>query len=321
MRRITTMLAAIVVAVMGASTAAQAAYPEKSVRIIVPYPAGQGTDLATRLLAEHLTKAMGQTFYVENVGGAGGNIGTQAAARAQPDGYTLTMGTNATHSLNAYLYSTLHFDPVKDFDPVILYGTLPMVVLSTPQSSIKTIDAVLKRARQADHAADIGMPSTTARLVFELLKQQSGAPLYGIPYKGSAMAISNLIGGQIPLSIDTVTAARPHIDAGRLFPVAVTSGASTDLLPGVPTVASQGLPGFEVVAWNALYAPKGTPPHILTKVNLEVQNFLSMPETRQRFLAMGYDAGGGTPADLAAFAERERAKWGPLVRSAGMAVQ
>lgn len=320
MRRIRTMLAAIVVTMMGVSTAAQA-YPDKPVRIIVPYPAGQGTDLATRLLAEHLTKALGQTFYVENVGGAGGNIGTQAAARAQPDGYTLTMGTNATHSLNAFLYASLNFDPVKDFDPVILYGTLPMVVLSTPQSPIKTVQDLLQRARQADHAADIGMPSTTARLVFELLKQQSGAPLYGIPYKGSATAISNLIGGQIPLSIDTVTAARPHIDAGRLFPVAVTSAAPTDLLPGVQTVASQGLPGFEVVAWNALYAPKGTPQDIITKVNLEIQHFLALPETRQRFLAMGYDAGGGTPGDLAAFAERERAKWGPLVRSAGMGLQ
>lgn len=319
MKKLATTLA---LTVLGTSLAiATPGYPEKPVRIIVAYQAGQGTDIATRFFADYLTKAMGQTFIVENIGGAGGVIGTQAAARAAPDGYTLTMGTNATHNLNAFLYSNLNYDPVKDFEPIILTGSFPMVLVTTPNSPFKTVPDIIKASKNEAKAPDIGMPSTTARLVFELLKEESKAPLFGIPYKGSAMAISNLIGGQIALSIDTITATRANINGGKLRAVAVTSSKPTDLLPGIPTVASQGQPGFEVTAWNALYAPKGTPAEIITKLNLELQKFLAMPETRQRLLAMGYDAGGGTPNDLARMVEAEQKKWGPIIKRAGLAVQ
>ena len=311
---------AAVLAMLGTVPAHAAGYPDKPVKILVAYQAGQGTDTISRYVADHLTKAMGQTFYVENKGGAGGNIGTQAAARAAPDGYTLTMGTNATHNLNAFLYSSLGFDPVKDFEPVILVGTFPMVLVTKADSPFKTTTDIINKAKSEGRAADIGMPSTTSRLVYELLKEQSGAPLFGVPYKGSSMAMTNVIGGQIPLSIDTITAARPQIDGAKLRAIAVTSKSETKLLPGVPTVASQGLPGFEVIAWNALFAPKGTPADVVTKLNLELQKFFAMPETQERLLAMGLDTGGGTPKDLASFVRAEQEKWGPIIKKAGIKI-
>lgn len=295
-------------------------YPSKPVRIIVPYQAGQGTDIATRYFADHLSKVFGQSFIVENIGGAGGVIGTQAAARAEGDGYTLTMGTNATHVLNEYMYSSMGFNPVKDFEPVILTGTLPMAIVTRPDSQFKTVQDIIDATNESDHSADIATPSTSARLVFELLKQQSGAPLFMIPYKGSATSMSNVIGGQVPLSIDTITASRPQVEGGNLRAIGVTSANPTDLLPGVPPVSQQGLPGFEVVAWNALYAPKGTPQDIIAKLNLELQAFLSQPDTQAKLHSMGYEPGGGTPGDLAAFAQAERDKWRPIIESADLKV-
>jgi tripartite-type tricarboxylate transporter receptor subunit TctC len=310
---------AAALAVMSTSALA-AGYPDKPVKIVVAYQAGQGTDTISRYVADHLSRAFGQTFYVENKGGAGGNIGTQLAARSEPDGYTLTMGTNATHNLNAFLYSSLSFDPVKDFEPIILVGTFPMVLVTKADSEFKTTGDILEKAKGGGRA-DIGMPSTTSRLVYELLKEQSGAPLFGVPYKGSSMAMTNVIGGQIPLSIDTVTAARPQLSGNNLRAVAVTSKGESKLLPGVPSVASQGVPGFEVIAWNALFAPKGTPSEVVTKLNLELQKFLALPETQERLLAMGLEVAGGTPGDLANFVRSEQEKWGPVIKKAGIKIE
>ncbi|HLT99774.1 MAG TPA: tripartite tricarboxylate transporter substrate binding protein [Burkholderiaceae bacterium] len=313
-----TMLAASLL--FAGSAVAADDYPSKPVRIIVPYQAGQGTDIATRYFADHLSRTLGQPFIVENLAGAGGVIGTQAAARAEGDGYTLIMGTNATHVLNQYMYSNTNVDPVKDFKPVILAGTLPMAIVANKDSPFKTVQDIIDATKKSDHAADIATPSTTARLVFELLKARSGAPLFMIPYKGSATAMSNVIGGQVPLSIDTITASRPQVEGGHLRAIAVTSAKPTELLPGVAPVADQGLPDFEVVAWNALYAPKGTPDAVVAKLNLALQGFLALPETRDRLHAMGYEPGGGTPDDLGRFAQNERDKWKPIIENANLKV-
>ena len=322
MRKLFEALAFTATAVFASGTAAASTnYPERPVRIIVPYQAGQGTDIATRYFADHLSKVFGQSFIVENMGGAGGNIGTQAAARADADGYTLTMGTNATHVLNEFMYSSLSFDPVKDFEPVVLTGTLPMVLIASANSRFQTMQQIFESVKESEHSADIGTPSTTARLAFELLKEQSGTPLYMIPYKGSSMSMTNVMGGQIPLAIDTITASRPQIEGEKLRAIGVTSSQRTELHPGIPTVAEQGLPEFEVVAWNALYAPQGTPKEIITKLNQAVQDFLALPETRERLHSMGYEPGGGSPDDLAAFAAEERSKWGPIIEKANLKVQ
>jgi tripartite-type tricarboxylate transporter receptor subunit TctC len=294
------------------------AYPDKTVRIIVPYQAGQGTDVAARYFAEQLGKALGQTFYVDNKPGAGGNIGTEAGARAAPDGYTLTMGTVATQSMNQFMYSSPGYDPAKDFAPIILVGMLPMVISANPSVSVNSIPELVAAAKAKPDKIDIALPSTSARIVFELLKDRTGAPLFGVPYKGSATAMTEVMGGQVQLIIDTATATRGHAAAGKLKPLAITTLKSSELLPGVKSVAEQGVPGFEMTAWNALYAPRGTPQPIIDKLNAEVAKILAQPETRQRLLQLGFEPAGGTPAELAAFEKQERSKWGPLVKAAGL---
>lgn len=312
-------LAAIALAGLAlASHALGQGYPNKPVRIIVAYQAGQGTDVVARYVGEKLGQALGQSIVIDNKPGAGANIGTEAAAHAAPDGYTLTMGTNATHGTNQFLYDKLPFDAEKDFEPIALVGTFPMGLAANPSFPANSLQEVIAAAKNNPKGLDIAMPSTTARIVFELLKAQSQAPIVGIPYKGSGTAVAETMGGQVPLLIDTVTALRPHVASGKLKPIAVTSAKATELMPGVKPVADQGLPGFEVIAWNALYAPKGTPREIVEKLNVEVNKILAQPETRQKLKDLGFDVGGGTPAQLAEFGLAERKKWGPLIKSAGI---
>ncbi|MDP1964466.1 MAG: tripartite tricarboxylate transporter substrate binding protein [Reyranella sp.] len=294
------------------------AYPAKPVTIIVPYQAGQGTDVAARLFAEQLTKALGQQFIIDNKPGAGGNIGTAAAARSAGDGYTLLMGTVATQTMNEFLYSSVGYDSDKDFAPVILVGMLPMVISANPSFAPSTIPELVTAAKAQPDKLNIALPSTTARIVFELLKTRTGAPLFGVPYKGSATAMTEVMGGQVQLTIDTATASRGHVQSGKLKALAITTLKSSELLPGVKSVAEQGFPGFEVTAWNAIYAPRGTPKAIVDRLNAEVAKILAQPETRQRLMQLGFEPAGGSPEALAAYEKQERAKWGPLIKAAGL---
>ena len=318
MKKPLSLLAALLASLAVVPPAAAQAYPNKSVRIIVPYQPGQGTDVATRYLAEHLGKAMGQTFFVENRAGAGGNIGTSEAARAAPDGYTLLMGTNGTHVLNQYLYAAMSFDPEKDFEPVMLVSSFPMVVLANTSSPYVSLADLLADAKARPDTVNVALPSTTARLVLELLKQQSGTQVRGIPYKGSGTSMTDLIGGQVAVAIDTVSASRSFIASGKLKALAITSLKPSPLLPGVKTAASQGVEGFQVVAWNALYVPHGTPVAVVQRLSAELNKVLAQPEVRQRLLDLGHEPAPGSSAELAEFAKLERQKWGPLITRVGL---
>ena len=287
-------------------------YPAKPVRIIVAYPAGQGTDIATRHLADQLGRALGQNFLVENRPGAGGNIGTEAAAKSAPDGYTLIMGTNASHAANEFMYSAIGFDPERDFDSVLLVGMLPMVIAAHPGFTVTDFRSML--AAKPD-SINVALPSTTARVVFELLRA-GGTALFPVPYRGSAQAMADVIGGQLPLTIDTITAVRPQTASGKLRALAITTARASELLPGVASVAEQGLAGFEVTAWNALFAPRGTPPTVIDLLNAELRKILAQPETRQRMLQIGFEPAGGTPQALAEFVRAERRKWGDIIQRA-----
>lgn len=317
-KKIIGLAAALLSTLLIAAAASAQTYPTKTVRIIVPYQAGQGTDVVARYFAERLSKALGQTFYIDNKPGAGGNIGTEAGARATPDGYSLTMGTNGTHSMNEFLYPSTGFDPEKDFAPIILIGMLPMVIAANPSFAPSSVAELIATAKARPDKIDVALPSTTARMVFELLKSRSGAPLFGIPYKGSATALTEVTGGQVQTLVDTVAAARGQFSAGKLKPLGITTLKPSDLLPGVKTVAEQGLPDFEVTGWMALYAPKGTPDPVVEILNAEVAKILADPETRTRMLQLGVEPAGGTSRHLAQFEQRERAKWGPLIKAAGI---
>ena len=306
-------------AMVGLAAAAVAQpYPTKPIRIVVAYPAGQGTDIATRYLADQVAKELGQPIIIDNRPGAGGNLGTELTARAAPDGYTLTMGTNATHVLNQYLYGKLPFDAANDFEPVVMAGSFPMVIAVPSSSKLTSAKDLVDTVKHEPRGADIALPSTSARLVMELLKERSATPLFGVPYKGSGAAITDMLGGQLPVIVDTPTSLRPHIAGGKVRPIAVTSLQASPLVPGVKPVAEQGFSGFNVIAWNALYAPKGTPAEIVTSLNAAFNKVLQRPETRQRLLELGFEAGGGTPEQLREFGQAERRKWQDVISSAGL---
>jgi tripartite-type tricarboxylate transporter receptor subunit TctC len=310
--------AGVVAGLLFSLAATAQTYPTKTVKIIVPYQAGQGTDVAARYFAEQLSKALGQTFYVDNKPGAGGNIGAEATAHSAPDGYTLMMGTNATQTMNEFLYASVGYDSAKDFAPIILVGMLPMVISANPSFPANSISELIAAAKARPDKIDMALPSTTARIVFELLKERTGAPLFGVPYKGSATAMTEVTGGQVQTIIDTVTATRGHVTAGKLKALGITTLKSSELLPGVKSVAEQGVPGFEMTAWNAFYAPAGTPKPIIDLLNAEVTKILAQPDTQQRLLQLGFEPAGGTPGSLAKLEVQERAKWAPLIKAAGL---
>ncbi len=317
MRFITSLIAAAF-ALWGATAAVAQPYPSRPIKIIVAYAAGQGTDIATRYLAEQISRDIGQPIVIENRAGAGGSLGTVATANARADGYTLTMGTNATHVLNQYLYARLPYNAEKDFEPVVLVGTFPMVMAVNTAAPINSVADLAMAIRRKTGAFDIAMPSTSARLVVELLKERSAAPLVGIPYKGSGTAVTDVLGGQLQVIVDTPTALRTYINAGKLRAIGVTSVGSSNLVPGVRPIAEQGFGGFEVIAWNALFAPKGTPPAVITFLNAAMNKVLVRPEVRHRLLELGFEPAGGTPVQLSAFAWAERNKWAPLIKAAGI---
>lgn len=317
MRFMTSFTAAALALLVAAPALAQA-YPTKPIRIVVAYAAGQGTDIATRYLAEQMAKDLGQPIVIDNRAGAGGNLGTAVAAKAQADGYTLTMGTNATHVLNQYLYPKLPFDAEKDFEPIVLVGTFPMVMAVNTGSPLNSVADLVASVQRKTAAFDIAMPSTSARLVVELLKDRSGVPLVGIPYKGSGNAMNDVLGGQLPVIVDTPTALRGHLAAGKVRAIGVTSSSPSSLVPGVKPIAEQGFNGFEVFAWNALFAPKGTPPQVITQLNGSMNKVLARPEVRQRLLELGFEPAGGSAIRLKAFTWAERRKWEPLIKAAGI---
>jgi tripartite-type tricarboxylate transporter receptor subunit TctC len=316
--KIFAFVAALFACLAGALPAAAQSYPGRPVRLIVPYQAGQGTDVAARYFAEHLSKSLGQQFVVDNRPGAGGNIGTEAVAHAPADGYTLLMGTNATQTMNEFLYPSTGYDAEKDFEPIVLVGMLPMVISANPGFPPNTVQDLIAAAKLQPDKINVALPSTTARIVFEFLKQRTGAPLFGVPYKGSGTAMTEVMGGQVQLIIDTATASRGHTQSGKLKAIAITTLASSDLLPGVKSVAEQGVPDFQMTAWTALYAPHGTPKPIIDRLNAEVMKVLTQSETRQKLLQLGLEPAGGTPDQLAALEKQDRAKWGPLIKAAGL---
>ncbi|MGE0312297.1 MAG: Bug family tripartite tricarboxylate transporter substrate binding protein [Lautropia sp.] len=300
-----------------ASTGALAQkYPNKPVKIIVAYQAGQGTDVATRYFADELSKSLGQSFVVQNNPGAGGNIGTALAANAAPDGYTLVMGTVATHTMNEHMYSSLGYKPDSQFEPITLTGMLPMVISANVDTPYKTLADLIAADKAAPGKLNVALPSTTARIVYELFKQETGATLFGVAYKGSASAMTDVIGGTVPLTIDTVTATRAQSTNGKLRPLAITTAKASPLLPGVPSVAEQGVKDFQVTAWNALFAPKGTPAAVIDTLSQEMAKILARPETERKLMALGFEARGSTPKELDAFVRSERARWGALIRKA-----
>jgi tripartite-type tricarboxylate transporter receptor subunit TctC len=301
--------------------AAQSAWPDKPIRIIVPYAAGQGADVLMRLVAQEASKTLNQPIVVETRAGAGGNIGAAAAAKSAPDGYTFMLGTNATNAANEFLYPNAGFDAATDFEPVAMIGLLPMVVsTSAPDLPANGIAELVARAKAKPNTLNVGLPSTTASVVLAQFVKLAQAPLYAVKYKASGQALTDTIGGQIPLVVDTVTASRPHIAAGRLKALGITSLKASEMLPGVKPVAEQGVPGFDVVAWDALFAPRGTPADVVQKMSEHVQQVVQRPDMRTRLMEIGVEPLSMGPAQLGTFVKDERRKWGDIIKAADIRV-
>jgi tripartite-type tricarboxylate transporter receptor subunit TctC len=302
-------------------TLAQPTWPDRPIRVIVPYAAGQGADVLMRLVGQEVAKSLNQPIVIENRAGAGGNIGAAAVAKSPADGYTFLFGTNATNAANEFLYPNLGYNPATDFDGVAMVGLLPMVICTTAADlPTNGIAELIARANAKPNTLNVGLPSTTANVVFAQFVKSAQAPLFSVKYKASAQSMTDVLGGQIPLVIDTVTASRPHIVSGKLKAVGITSLKGSEMLPGVKSVAEQGVTGFDVVAWDALFAPRGTPPDVTQKFAQHVQRALQQPELRRKLLETGVEPLFMGPAQLDAFVRDERQKWGATIKAAEIRV-
>jgi tripartite-type tricarboxylate transporter receptor subunit TctC len=319
---LTTFLAVMALAPLASQ--AQDAWPAKQpIKIIVPFAAGGTSDVLARVLAERLSAALKQTVVIDNKGGAGGVIGADAAAKAPPDGYTFVLGTIATHAINPVLMPKMPYDATKDFAPVILLGSISNVLIvgaDQPYKSVKDLVAAA-RAKPGDIVFAAAGQGSSQHMSGETFKLLTGTEMTFISYKGSAPAIQDLIGGQVPVSFETVTVAAPHIKSGKARALAVTSAKRTRVLPDTPTMQEAGVPNFDVASWQALYAPAGTPPAIVSRMNAEVEKILATPEVAVKLDNLGLEHAPNTPAQFAEFNRAELVKWAKIVKDSKITLQ
>ncbi len=295
------------------------AYPTRPVRLIVPVTPGGGADFTARHLAQKLGDIWGQTVIVDNRPGATGNVGVELAARATPDGHTLVLPITSL-PVNPSLYPKLPFDTEKDLAPIVLVGTGALLLVVYPGVPAKTVDGLIAAAREKPRAFNYASAGsgTTAHLASELFKRMADVQIVGVAYRGAAAATVDLISGQVHMFFSTVPSVAGQLKTGRLRALAVTSPQRIAELPEVPTVAESGLPGFNVVYWFGLFSAAGTPKNIVATINAASNRVLKLAETREKFSVQGMTPGGGTPEELGAFLKAEIAKWGKVVKEAGI---
>ncbi|ANN71040.1 Bug family tripartite tricarboxylate transporter substrate binding protein [Bordetella bronchialis] len=311
--------AALSLAALGGAGAAQ--YPDKPIRLIVPFPAGQSGDLIGRVFAEQITRRLGQSVVVENRPGAGGTLGTDVAARAPADGYTLVLVSNGPYAIAPALYPKLTYRPGKDLRGVALLGTSPQVFAANPQAGFGDIKQLVALARQKSLTFGSSGNGSTQHLTMEYFEKTADIQLMHVPFRGSADAQTQVLGGQIPMLVDSVPASLAQIKAGRLKAIAVTSLQRSEFLPDVPTVAEQGYPGFESIGWFGLAAPAGTPPEAIDTLNEAVKAALGDAAVRDKLATMAVTpAPRQDPARFDAFLSGEIAKWGKIVKESGATI-
>jgi tripartite-type tricarboxylate transporter receptor subunit TctC len=308
---------AVLLAAVATSAFAQG-YPAKPAKVIVPYPPGGPTDIVARVVSQKLSDQMGQQFIVENRPGAGGNIGAEAVAKSPGDGYTLLVATTA-HAINPSLFKSLGYNLTKDFAPVSQLTSGPLVIVANPSVPAKNVQELIALAKAKPgtlNYASSGNGQST-HLSAELFGTMAGIKMNHIPYKGSAPALTDVMGGQASLMFDTMLSAMPHVKSGKLKAIAVTSAARSPAAPDVPTVAESGLPGYEAIAWNGLLAPAGTPADVVAKLNAELKKALDAPDVKDRFSAQGFGAAWNTREAFAKFIQVELDKWAKVVKVSG----
>jgi tripartite-type tricarboxylate transporter receptor subunit TctC len=318
-----TRLASILAAVLLAIPAVQAQpWPAKPIRYIVPFAPGGTTDILGRMVATGLSSSLGQPVVVENKPGQAGSVGAAECARSAPDGYTLCGGTISSHAINATLYPSLPYDPLKDFAPVTLLASLPNMLIVHPSlnaGSVKELVALLK-ANPNKYSFGSAGNGTSQHISGELFKIMTGTQMQHIPYKGSGPMIPDLLAGTIQLSFENITTAYPQVKAGKLKALAVTSAKRSFVAPDVPTMAEAGLGGYDISSWQAMFAPAGVPKDIMARVYAETVKALRLPENQKKLSDLGLDAGGIRPEELAALIRTEIPRLGKVVKESGAKV-
>jgi tripartite-type tricarboxylate transporter receptor subunit TctC len=305
-----------------ASSALAQAYPNKPIKVIVPFPAGGGTDIFARTVGQKLADTLKWTVVIDNKPGAGGNLGIDATAKSAPDGYTLVLGQTSNLAINPSLYSKLPYDPIKDLAPVVLVASAPVAIVVPANSPFKTFADIVAAAKAKPGQVTIGTPGngTVAHLAAELIQKAAGIKLQHVPYKGSAQALTDLMGGQIQIFMSSVPTALSHVKGGRLRAIAVTSEKRSSELPAVPTISESGFKGFEAITWFGFAAPAGTPEPIVKQLNAEINKVLKLPDVRAKLLSEGGDVLGGTPEQFASLMRTDLVRWGRIVRESGAKV-
>jgi tripartite-type tricarboxylate transporter receptor subunit TctC len=316
-------VAALAFAVCAMSALAQAQYPNKPVKLIVPYPAGQATDIAARIIAEALAKEWGQAVVIENIGGGAAIPGLITARGAAPDGYTLLMGTSAWMVVNPAIMEKLSYDPFNDFTLIGPVFRNPLIIVANEQSPYKSLKDVVDAAKQSPGKLNWGYPGagTTQHLTGELFKQVAGVDIQGVMYKGSAQVVQDLLGNQIPLSVDGIGPNLPNIKAGKLRAIAQTGVARAPQLPDVPTVAELGYPGFSGEGWGGVVVTKGVPDAIVMKVSNDLRKVLNDPVVQQRLVGAGLMVDNQPRDEWNAFARKTLVVWGDVARKNNIKVQ
>jgi tripartite-type tricarboxylate transporter receptor subunit TctC len=309
--------------VFGAPAALAQAYPSKPIRVIVPAPPGSAPDFLSRLLAPKLGDIWGQPLVIDNVLGAGGNIGTDRVAKAPADGYTLLFNTIGPIGVNISMYSNLPFDPVKDFVPITLVAKVPNILVVHPNVPVKSVQELVAYAKQNPGKLRYGSPGsgTSNHLSAELLKLMAGIDLLHIPYKSSAQMTTDILGGQVEVVFHNAPVLLPHVKSGALRGLGITSATRNPSAPELPPIAEAGVPGFEVTAWFGFMAPANTPPAIINKIHGDVVKAMALPDVRERMLTQAAEPVGSTPQEYAAFISAEIAKWAKVVKQSGAKVE
>lgn len=314
----------IIAIMMAAATSAAVAqtYPTKPIKLVAPSAPGDAPDVIARLVADKLSIVLGQQVVVENRPGAGGIVGSEAVARAAPDGYTLIMGNAGSHGINAAVYATLPYDIQRDFAPVSQVAVAPNVMVINPSIPAKTVAEFIAYAKSQPGKLSYasGGNGSSAHMSMELFKSMAGVDIQHIPYKGSSPALTDLVAGQVAVFIGNMPPTVPLVKAGKLRALAVTTKAHSALMPELPTIAESGLPGYETVAWFGVLAPAATPPEIVNRLSMEIGKIARSPEMRDKLLAMGAEPVGGTPGEFRAVIDRDIAKWKPLAQKVGIKV-
>ena len=311
-------IAALAVALSPAGPAAAQDFPTRPVTLVIPFAAGGSTDLVGRLIAERMSAELGQPVVVENKGGAGGNLGAAQVAKASPDGYTILMGTVATHALNPALYKKMPYDPVTSFAPVSLLVVVPNVLVVNPDFPAKTTEeliALLKKEPGKYSYASSGN-GTPLHLSGELFKSMADVDMQHIPYQGAGPALIDVLSGQVPIMFDNLPSSTSHIKSGKLRALGVTTAKRAPSFPDLPAIA-EAVPGYETYTWNAVFAPAGTPPEVVAKLNAAANKALADPKVQERLADFSAVSVGSTPEELGEHVKKEIAKWAPIVKASG----